>query len=46
LWDHLRSHFRHCLCESMQQLQEAILYDLAKKMPIPGFASRRGARVR
>jgi hypothetical protein len=45
LWDHLRSHFRHCLCESMQQLQEAILYDLAKEMPIPTFASRRRARV-
>jgi hypothetical protein len=45
LWDHLRSHFRHCLCESMQQLQEAILYDLAKEMPIPSFASRRRARV-
>jgi len=45
LWDHLRSHFRHCLCESMQQLLEAILYDLAKEMPIPSFASRRRARV-
>jgi hypothetical protein len=45
LWDHLRSHFRHCLCESMQQLQEAILYDWAKEMPIPTFASRRRARV-
>ena len=45
LWDHLRSHFRHCLCKSMQQLQEAILYDLAKEMPIPTFASRRRARV-
>ncbi len=44
LWDHLRSHFHHCLCESMQQLQEAILYDLAKEMPLPGFASRRRAR--
>jgi len=44
LWDHLRSHFRHCLCQSMQQLQEAILYDLAKEMPIPTFASRRRAR--
>ncbi len=45
LWDHLRSHFRHCLCQSMQQLHEAILYDLAKEMPIPTFASRRWARV-
>ncbi|MCP4896672.1 MAG: transposase [bacterium] len=45
LWDHLRSHFRHCRVESMQQLQEAILYDLAKEMPIPTFASRGRARV-
>jgi hypothetical protein len=45
LWDHLRSHFRHCLCESMQQLHEAILYDLAKEMPIPRFACHHGARV-
>jgi hypothetical protein len=45
LWDHLRSHFRHCLCESMQQLHEAILYDLAKEMPIPTFASRCRARI-
>ncbi len=45
LWDHLRSHFRHCLCESMQQLLEAILYDLAKEMPMPTFASRRRERA-
>jgi len=45
LWDHLRSHFRHCRCDSMQHLHEAILYDLAKEMPIPTFASRRRARV-
>ena len=45
LWDHLRSHFRHCRVQSMQQLQEAILYDLAKEMPIPSFASRRQARA-
>ena len=45
LWDHLRSHFRHCRCGSMQQLHEAILYDLAKEMPIPTFASRRRARI-
>ena len=45
LWDHLRSHFHHCLCESMQQLQEAILYDLAKEMPIYTFASCRRARA-
>jgi hypothetical protein len=45
LWDHLRSHFRHCLCQSMQQLQEAILYDWAKELPLPTSASRRRARV-
>jgi len=45
LWDHLRSHFRHCRVESMQQLHEAILYDLAKEMPIPSFASRCHARA-
>ena len=45
LWDHLRSHFRHCLFESMRQLQEAILYDLAKELPVPTFASRGRARV-
>jgi len=45
LWDHLRSHFRHCRLESMEQLQEAILYDWAKEMPIPTFASRRRARA-
>ncbi len=37
LWDHLRSHFRHCRLESMQQLQEAILYDWAKEMPLRRF---------
>jgi hypothetical protein len=45
LWDHLRSHFRHCRVDSMQQLQEAILYDLAKEMPIPSLGSRRRARA-
>ena len=35
LWDYLRSHFRHCRLESMEQLQEAILYDWAKEMPLP-----------
>jgi hypothetical protein len=45
LWDHQRSHFRHCRFESMQHLHEAILYDLAKEMPIPSFASRRRARA-
>ena len=45
LWDHQRSHFRHCEFESMQHLHEAILYDLAKKLPVPTFASRSRARV-
>ena len=45
LWDHVRSHFRHCRLESMQQLQEAILYDLAKEMPLPSLGSRCLARV-
>jgi hypothetical protein len=44
LWDHQRSHFRHCRVESMQQLQEAILYDLAKELPIPSYASCPRAR--
>ena len=44
VWDHLRSHFRHCRVESMQQLYVAILYDLAKEMPILAFASRHRAR--
>jgi hypothetical protein len=45
LWDHLRSHFRHCRLDSMEQLHQAILYDLAKELPIPAFASRGPARV-
>ena len=45
LWDHLRSHFRHCRVDSMRQLQEAILYDLAKEMPLPSLSSRRQARA-
>ena len=45
LWDHQRSHFRHCKFESMQHLHEAMLYDLAKELPVPTFASRRRARV-
>ncbi len=40
LWDHLRSHFRHCRVESMQQLHLAILYDLAKELPLPAFGLR------
>jgi len=45
LWDHLRSHFRHCRLDSMEQLYQAILYDLAKELPIPAFASRGPAGV-
>jgi hypothetical protein len=35
LWDNLRSHFRHFRIRSMRQLYEAILYDLAKEVPLP-----------
>jgi hypothetical protein len=45
LWDHQRSHFRHCRFESMQHLHEAILYDLAKELPVPTFASHRRAKA-
>lgn len=37
LWDNLRSHFRHFLFCSMRHLYEAILYDLAKEVPLPAF---------
>ena len=43
VWDHLRSHFRHFKFESMQQLYEVMLNDLAKELPPPTFASRRFA---
>ncbi len=45
LWDHQRSHFRHFEFTSMQQLHETMLYDLAKKLTPPTFASRGRARV-
>jgi hypothetical protein len=35
LWDNLRSHFRHFRFRSMRHLYEAILYDLAKEVPLP-----------
>jgi hypothetical protein len=35
LWDNLRSHFRHFIFRSMRQLYQAILYDLAKEVPLP-----------
>lgn len=41
VWDHLRSHFRHFRFESMQQLYEVMLSDLAKELPAPTYASRR-----
>ena len=45
VWDHLRSHFRHFRFDSMQHLHEVMLYDLAKELPVPTFASRGRARV-
>ena len=45
LWDHQRSHFRHFEFTSMQQLHETMLYDLAKKLAPPTFASHGLARV-
>jgi hypothetical protein len=45
LWDYQRSHFRHCRLESMEQLQEAILYDWGKEMPLPRCGSRRWTSV-
>jgi hypothetical protein len=45
LWDHQRSHFRHFEFTSMQQLHETMLYDLAKKLPPPTFASHGLARA-
>ena len=45
LWDHQRSHFRHFEFTSMQQLHEVMLYDLAKELPVPRFASLSLARV-
>ena len=45
LWDHQRSHFRHFEFTSMQQLHEVMLYDLAKELPAPRFASHSLARV-
>ncbi len=45
VWDHLRSHFRHFRFDSMQHLYEVMLYDLAKEVPAPLFASRGRARI-
>jgi hypothetical protein len=35
LWEKLRSHFYHFTFRSMQQLYEAMLYDLARGVPLP-----------
>jgi len=35
LWEVLRSHFYHFTFRSMRQLYEAMLYDLAKEVPLP-----------
>lgn len=40
VWDHVRSHFRHFLFDSMRHLYEVVLRDLAKELPAPTFASR------
>ncbi len=45
VWDHVRSHFRHFQFQSMQHLYEVVLYDLAKELPAPTFASRHRARI-
>jgi hypothetical protein len=45
VWDHVRSHFRHFRFESMRHLQAVVLFDLAKEMPAPTFASRPRARL-
>jgi hypothetical protein len=45
VWDHQRSHFRHFRFDSMQHLYEVMLYDLAKELPAPTFASRRRPRA-
>jgi hypothetical protein len=37
LWEKLRSHFYHFRFCSMRLLYEAILYDRAKEIPLPGF---------
>jgi hypothetical protein len=35
LWERIRSHFWHFRFQSMRQLHEVILYDLAKEIPLP-----------
>jgi hypothetical protein len=35
LWERIRSHFWHFQFQSMRQLHEVMLYDLAKEIPLP-----------
>ena len=35
LWEQIRSHFHTLTYRSMQHLYEAILYNLAKQLPVP-----------
>lgn len=37
LWEHVRSLFCHFSIHSWRQLYEALLYDLAKAVPLPGW---------
>jgi hypothetical protein len=39
LWEKLRSHFYHFTFRSMRQLYEAMLYDLARGVPLPTLDS-------
>jgi hypothetical protein len=39
LWDHMRSHFRHFIFQSMKHLYEVMLYNLAKNLPAPSLDS-------
>ena len=39
LWDHVRSHFRHFIFQSMKHLYEVMLYSLAKNLPAPSLDS-------
>jgi hypothetical protein len=39
LWDHLRSHFRHFIFQSMKHFYEVILYSLATNLPAPSLNS-------
>ena len=39
VWEHVRNHFRVFRCDSMQQIYEAIVYELTKNLPIPTLDS-------